>query len=250
MAKRREWVLRCMYENEDHDSSVFLTITYSNDNLPPGNKLVKRDLQNYIKRLRHLVPPFKYFACGEKGDRFGRPHFHLIMFGLSEMHKEYMNIAWEKGFTYLGEVNVKSIQYVSKYLDKKALESAKNNIDGRSSDLSIKNKPYFMVCSKGLGLQHARRIVEQMIVHGVTLNGVPMSIPRYFHKKLELPEGLRKDEIDRRESDLIYKITGLRFKNLEEFYGSRKYRVIEYYNKVENEKNFQKSKNVLAKIRG
>lgn len=240
MAKRREWTLRCIYENEVHDSSIFITLTYSPDNLPANRQLVKADLQKFFKRLRHLTPPFKYYACGEVGDRFGRPHYHAILFGLSEQHKEYINIAWEKGFTYIGAVNPKSINYVSGYLDKKALHIA-NKRDPRE-------RPYFMVCSKGLGLTHARKIVDQMITHGITQNGIPVSIPRYFHKKLELPEGLRQEEVEKRESDYIYSITGIRCASLKELYGSRKYRMIEYYKKIDKEKKFQKNKNVLAKI--
>ena len=245
MAKRREWTLRCIYEQTVHESSIFVTLTYNNDNLPKNRRLVKKDLQLFFKRLRHLTPPFKYYACGEVGDRFGRPHYHAIIFGLSDNHKEYINIAWEKGFTYIGSVNPKSINYVSGYLDKKILH------DTHNPEASASAAPkYFMVCSKGLGLAHAKKIKHQMITHGLTVNGTPVSIPRYFHKKLELPEKLRQSIVEKNESDYIYTITGVRYNSLKEFYKSRKYRLIEYYKKIDSEKKLQKTKNILAKIKG
>ena len=42
---------------------------------------VKKEGIDFIKRLRARVgAPIRYFACGEYGDKFSRPHYHVIFF--------------------------------------------------------------------------------------------------------------------------------------------------------------------------
>lgn len=97
MDKSKEWANRCIMELQDHKDSYFLTLTYDKDHVPescfphpetgdyqPSLSLCKKDLQAFIKRLRKRVEPdrIRYFACGEYGDRFKRPHYHAIVFGL------------------------------------------------------------------------------------------------------------------------------------------------------------------------
>lgn len=64
-----------------------LTLTYDTGHLPQNGSLVKKDLTDFWKRLRYRlrrdkkVTDLKYFACGEYGDNYGRPHYHAILFG-------------------------------------------------------------------------------------------------------------------------------------------------------------------------
>lgn len=65
-----------------HDSS-FLSLTYSDEFLPAGNTLVKRDLQLFMKRLRkERGDGVRFIACGEYGDTTLRPHYHIILFNV------------------------------------------------------------------------------------------------------------------------------------------------------------------------
>ena len=87
IAKRREWTMRLWHELPYHQSSIFLTLTYDDDNLPPNASLSKSDLQKFFKRLRkdlsYVDRKIKYFAAGEYGPKTNRPHYHAIVFGLS-----------------------------------------------------------------------------------------------------------------------------------------------------------------------
>ena len=70
------------HEASTHDHNCFLTLTYDEANLPRHGQLLKRDLQLFFKRLRKLMGPFRYVACGEYGDLRRRPHFHVALFGV------------------------------------------------------------------------------------------------------------------------------------------------------------------------
>jgi len=52
---RRDWVARMILESQAHSDAVFVTLTYSDDNLPDRGSLVKRDLQLFFKRLRRRL---------------------------------------------------------------------------------------------------------------------------------------------------------------------------------------------------
>lgn len=84
IARSREWTTRLIHELSYWDKASFVTLTYDNEHLPSDNSLSVRHWQLFMKRLRKQVEPLKikYFASGEYGDKFGRPHYHAIIFGL------------------------------------------------------------------------------------------------------------------------------------------------------------------------
>lgn len=79
----REWSIRCYHESQLHEDACFVTLTYKDECLPPHGTLNPSDLRNWFKRLRKLVAPkrIRYFACGEYGEKKGRPHYHICLFG-------------------------------------------------------------------------------------------------------------------------------------------------------------------------
>lgn len=83
LERSRKWAMRCVYEAQLHDENSFLTLTYAPENLPSNGSLCKRHLQLFMKRLRKAYPggKIRYFACGEYGEKFSRPHYHVILFG-------------------------------------------------------------------------------------------------------------------------------------------------------------------------
>lgn len=61
---------------EEWKNASFVTLTYDNDSLPGDSGLHKEDFQRFMKRLRKYSGyDLKYFACGEYGGRFKRPHY-------------------------------------------------------------------------------------------------------------------------------------------------------------------------------
>ena len=58
------WATRIMQEAKLHDKNCFITLTYSDDSLPPDYGLRKEHFQGFIKRLRYIAPNVRYFHCG------------------------------------------------------------------------------------------------------------------------------------------------------------------------------------------
>lgn len=192
ISKAREWSARLMQELGYWDKAVFITLTYSDEFLPENGSLRKKDLQNFFKRLRkYSNARLKYYACGEYGSKTNRPHYHAIIFGLgqSEIDKEFIKDAWRKCIwdnfnekKAFGTVTYDSCRYVSDYIFKKY-----SGEKAESEYLSQGREVPFKISSQGLGLRYCLDNAESLKFYkSFTLRGVPVGLPRYYVKKLEL----------------------------------------------------------------
>lgn len=185
-ARTREWANRIVHELGYWDKSCFLTLTYDNEHLP--EMLDKRQLQLFIKRMRKAVEPvkIKYFACGEYGELYHRPHYHLIVFGIAKddpffifknqvAGKNYFTCdQWPYGFIDVGSVTYKSAAYVAGYIQKKLGKEAYG-----------KKTPPFQIQSQGIGRRYVDDNLRQLVSNvGFTMNGTKCSLPRYYRKVL------------------------------------------------------------------
>lgn len=196
--KQREKALRLSHELQYHKDSVFITLTYNPEHLPSGKTLVKKDLQDFMKRLRKEVEPdrIRFFACGEYGsdDHTQHPHYHLIVFGLAYNDKRVFTQvqflpssdvyrcnckAWDKGFVTVGKVNQARINYVAKYVVKK--------VTGKLSKQMYGDRlPEFSLCSRnpGIGYQYAEEHLNRIKEDGFcSVRGNKVPIPRYYIDK-------------------------------------------------------------------
>lgn len=104
------WVFRIMQEDRISDSAYFVTLTYDGDNLPRSYNglptLVKSDFQLFMKRLRINLKragkqsSLKYYAVGEYGSKFKRPHYHAVIFNLPDT--DLIESTWGKGGIHVG----------------------------------------------------------------------------------------------------------------------------------------------------
>lgn len=180
IARSREWAIRLVHEQESWEDSCFVTLTYADEYLPDNQSLVKKDLQNYFKRLRKSIYPLhiKYFACGEYGETYERPHYHAIIFGLAQS-SDVLKDNWTAGFVRTGTVTFKSCRYVAGYIQKKITG------DLSKSEYGVRVPP-FQLQSQGLGLAWAIKNKQNMINNlYITTNGVKTGLPRYYVKKLK-----------------------------------------------------------------
>lgn len=138
----RNWATRIMHETHFHRESSFLTLTYRDDELvfgvsqTTGNMratLVPRHLELFWKRFRKAGHDIRYFAAGEYGDKFGRPHYHACVFGFAPEDKVIhavenghsiftsctLDDIWGHGNVYSGDVTFESASYVARYCMKK-----------------------------------------------------------------------------------------------------------------------------------
>lgn len=160
--RSRIWSMRCSHEAQLWKDNIFLTLTYNPESVP--RSLVHRDVQLFLKRLRKYIVslnPYsrdsdkvfyddwnfknrvRYFMCGEYGEKFSRPHYHLILFNFKpkDMERrgryyvsETISKLWPKGFHLIGDVNYKTCNYVARYIFKKFIgpkEQFDLHYDGR-----------------------------------------------------------------------------------------------------------------------
>lgn len=179
--RAKMWSLRCMDELKFHDESIFLTLTYANEHLPAFGSLNKKHLQDFFKRLRKAELKFRYFACGEYGEQYHRPHYHAIMFGLSVRDIDTISEKWTHGHIQIGSVTLQSCNYVARYTQKKQLIKSKEYYD----DLKI--IPEFQLISSrpGIGLKYYEQYGEADILRGFKFSpgGEKNAVPRYYKKK-------------------------------------------------------------------
>lgn len=131
------WALRCMHERQSHDFSSFITLTFDEQHVPSDGNLDVRHVQLFVKRLRKELGSVRYFFAGEYGGKFGRPHYHGLLFGIDFSDKVHtstrlgnrlyesatLSNLWPFGFHSIGDLTFASASYVARYCTKKATES-------------------------------------------------------------------------------------------------------------------------------
>lgn len=201
-SKLKVWTFRIENHLRVTSNPLFVTLTYSNENLPycvdedTGEifnipTLKKRDCQLFFKRLRKSyeksrktkklpIKKISYFLVGEYGSRFGRPHYHAIIFNLDE--PELIATNWGLGFTFTLPLLSGGIGYVLKYMAKVGHKRNKPA------------QPEFSLPSKGIGRSYLTPNVVTMHKRDLARNYVTsptvgkMALPKYYKDLLFSPD--------------------------------------------------------------
>lgn len=203
-----EWATRMVHENQMHDESMFLTLTYSPENLPENYSLVPRHLQLFWKKVRKKYPELKirYVGCGEYGNQTHRPHYHAILFGYEAKDleqvgtngrgdalysSEEMDKLWGFGHVTIGKVTYESCAYVARYMLKNSGADMRNDdysfIDESTGEIIIREqKPFIRQSRKpGIGLPWFEKYKSDVFPHDhVIIEGRKRPVPGYYLKKL------------------------------------------------------------------
>lgn len=253
----RQWADRITLESilYPEESNFFLTITY-NDIFLPGvrnvldsetgevgvlNPLCKSDLQKFFKRVRRnyklrygLDLNLRYFACGEYGDKNGRPHYHVCVLNMplpdlkvserfsqkrygkvvSPLYEsEFLNSCWTerlssgkflKGHIVVGRLTWSSAAYVARYIFKKQLGKSSERYRVFDSDMENSDDyPDSFTCMSlkpGIGYPYFEQHIPSLIVEDVVYVPVKGGVqkrkpPRYFDFKLKEVQPEVIDEI-------------------------------------------------------
>lgn len=175
-----------------HEAAAFVTLTYDQKNLP--STLEKTDLQKFNRRLRKAAGSFRFFACGEYGERGARPHYHGIYFGIPHGSRDLIADTWGLGRTHTGTVSPDSIAYVAGYTFKKCGVESQKRITECDDDgvVTFEYQPPFILMSRRPGIGgDARSDFTQSWRSYAVLDGVKMPVPRFLHeawKKLSTPQ--------------------------------------------------------------
>lgn len=217
--KRRSngWAFRLEQEQKRSTSSAFLTLTYERCPISSNGfqTLVKKDFQDFMKRLRKFIsdkyielgykskdeiPSLKYYACGEYGGKTQRPHYHAIMYNLPYQAVNDLQIItskWQHGYCYIAKSEPASIMYVAKYIQKISNRDI-SVVDRETGEIIAEDDRVkeFSLMSKHLGSNYlTEAIIEyyrsRMLAVIRKENGVLMSMPRYYKEKIFTKAELR-----------------------------------------------------------
>lgn len=197
------WATRMLHELLYHDRACFITLTYSDENLPPSQSLSKRELQQFFKRLRkHLqVRKIRYYACGEYGEQTLRPHYHAVIFGWepddlktygpSRGGSKLLEKIWGLGLVSVGPVNYQTCAYTARYVTKKVSgPQAAPYYERMHRDTGeiVQVLPEFALMSRrpGIGSRYFDDYGHQLNHDDfIVVNGNKAKVPRYYDKLLE-----------------------------------------------------------------
>lgn len=180
-----EWGLRAVLELAAWDyQAVWLGLSYDPEHLPENGSIRKKHLQDYIKRVRGkgAKKKVKYFGCGEYGETTSRPHYHLILYGISQEEIETVKEHWHFGYVKVGTVTYESARYTAGYQLKKWM-TKKDKEEYVAQGLEAP----FQISSNGFGLQWCLEN-QEILKRELKLEhkGKEHPLPRYFRKKLDL----------------------------------------------------------------
>lgn len=190
-------------ELKNCDVAYFITLTYDSKNIPLTefnlDTLDKTDLQKFFKRMRkNRAEKFRYYACGEYGNKTNRPHYHFILFVTTYGYDYSLNMcnyhilkSWGLGLIHVGNVTPASISYVAKYV------CTKDDVN----DYVV--KPFALMSRKpAIGGNFLTPDMVNYQLAQKTLvaisNGVKQPLPRYYKNKIfvddsTIQDGLKTD---------------------------------------------------------
>lgn len=188
-----QWYTRLLMQWRDSQCAVFVTLTYSDENLPirigadgfPVADVSKEDIRYFLVRLRRYLRPdqsrkMKYFLISEYGPApqtgiVHRPHYHGLFFNLEPESYDVLTFAWKKGFTTFSLVTEGRIKYVSGYMTEKLFVPS-----GAA--------PLFSNISQGIGLSYVDKYrsfhqgnPDRMFC---PIDGQKRVLPRYLKDRL------------------------------------------------------------------
>lgn len=212
----RETAIRCVHEASLHKQNCVITLTYSNENLPIDGSIFPEHVVKFIKDVRAKDQyknisegkpnsPFKTYGCAEYGEKFGRPHYHIILFGKRfDDEKEYtpgyytseeLTEIWGKGQTQIMDLTFESAAYVARYITKK--------LTGRRKEEYGIKLPEQTVCvtQKGLGKEWFNEWKEEIYdgdkVYRQKKTGgtIGMQPPKYYDRRYEIENNIQYERI-------------------------------------------------------
>lgn len=210
LERSRQWAMRCVHEAQLHADNAFITLTYEDKHLPPGGSLEPEAFQLFMKRLRKAISPERilFFACGEYGSKYGRPHYHACIFGygfpdrrlwsrrrdIALYRSDLLEKCWQFGLSSVGDVTFESAAYVARYIVKKWLGSDAaehyQRVDCDTGEItSVEPEFTRMSLRPAVGKKWFEQYTTDVYPSDeVVLRGRKMRPPKYYNGLYELDE--------------------------------------------------------------
>jgi len=202
----KDWASRGSRELARWNSSVFITLTYSEEHLPPDNSLKKKHIQDFIKRVKkHFKSskenPIRQTYCGEYGTKTNRPHYHCVLYNCDFVDKrshykteqgnqvytsDLLTRLWGKGIAEFGYANPGAIAYIYKYILKKKTRREKlQPLIIERDGITYEVDHEFVESSRNPGIGANLRGSESLKKGFLSVNGVKQKIPKYYMNDLK-----------------------------------------------------------------
>lgn len=171
----------------------------------------------------------RFYACGEYGDKYGRPHLHLCLFGWDFPDKihtsttdrgdklfmsDELGKVWTKGQHQIGELTFESAAYVARYVMKKINGQRREEhyavtwqVDKETGEVTPHQslEPEFNTMSRrpGIGKAFFDKYKETIYRDdGVIINERMTPPPKYYDRLYEIEQPTHMEQIkDKRETN-------------------------------------------------
>lgn len=223
LKKSRHWAVRAMLEASLYEKNCFITLTYNDEHLPYNSVIDKNAVKKFMMRLRtHYGAGIRSFGCAEYGEKFGRPHYHILLFnhdfpdkyyfrtrrGNPVYRSERLEKLWKYGYSEIGSLTMQSAAYVARYCMKKFtgpeaadhyevedMETGELVPVPAESTVAVSRMP-------GIGKPWLDRFKSDAYPKDyITVQGHKVSPPSYFDYRLEIddPELFSSIKLKRKE---------------------------------------------------
>lgn len=208
LERSRQWAMRCIHEASLHRQNCFITLTYSDENVPPNASLRYEDYQLFMKRLRKHFKgrKIRFYMGGEYGEQLGRPHYHACLFGVDFDDRSHwstnpsgdrldrsalLDRLWGKGHCSVGNITFESAAYIARYIMKKVTgDLAASHYGDRVPEFN------HMSLKPGIGFKWLQKFQSDVYPHDyVVVNAQEVKPPKYYDKKFSKADPLAFEEI-------------------------------------------------------
>lgn len=240
LERARQWAVRCVHEASLHDENSFITLTYNKEHLPKDMSVRKSEMQDFMRKLRYKYAEKKirFYGCGEYGEKLGRPHYHICLFGIDFddkvlLYKQFghkrrfkvgfdfslytskkLEDVWSKGFVTIGELNSYTAGYTARYCMKRITGlKAAGHYNGRLPEFALMSR------KPGIAYEWFKNFKGDVYPKDFfTIRGKRQKPPRFYDYLLEKaePELLKKIK-EKREDNIKESVHGLRLRQMEKY---------------------------------
>lgn len=167
--RKSNWTGRLIAEASTSSSVAFVTLTYKSE--PENFAVAYRDIQLMLKGFRERLErergtKLRFFCSGERGEKNGRLHWHLLFFfdkplTMRRTKKRQLWHFWKHGWAHIQNLAsdnmLRKVRYVAKYCVKDA----------------GKDRETFMRCSlrPGIGSEYFARMAIDLARAGLPASG-------------------------------------------------------------------------------
>lgn len=225
LERARQWAMRCRDEASLYRRNSFITLSVNPESLKVhGDSLDHRYFQLFMKKLRKLAGNhmIRFFMCGEYGPKFGRPHYHALLFNWDFPDRLYFKTSkageklyrskvleslWPYGFSSVGDVTFGSASYVARYHLKKVGSVVSDNhyLNKRTGEMLA---PEYVIMSRGSSARGTggiargwfKRFKSDVYPRDVrVINGLDTKPPKFYDLlyEVENPEGFQAMKLRR-----------------------------------------------------